>query len=619
MSSPSAVPRTPSIPDAGNDLPLSLGTVKAAFLVVSTLLACLTILTNVAQTLHFVFKDFLWLAFVACLGSILFLFVHLRSEFRRVTLRDNATLLIVLVTGLMSAALTLVLHRWSPDDYTYLPNVIYHLQNLPSRMGFEIHYVHSGGPPFTSLFYGTSQPYEYAQAVLAYHTRLEPLTVYYLLACPLAGFLMPLALFYAASHFLSSPRLSALGTFIAFLILPFLIDAPKSFAIQSFARAFQGKTFFLAVGIPLFAAASFDFYRKATRASWTFLAVISIALVGATASAAVLLPALALILALAHLRFTEKRRFLKSTALYGLSLSYVWGYLWTIHSFARSDFGPGTWTRSPGFPQTFMEQLVLFFNHAFPLSPLIALASVALSALLLPEGRRSRFLAWVLLPVGLFLNPLTAPFLMDNVYPPSVYYRMFFLFPFPLSIALAAGAVLDRLPTRKNMATVLMAGALLLAHLIFPEHSLLSSTSRWDVGWPKYKVDRPHFTLAKKIAAAAPPGVMLASPAIAGPVTILSARHPQMLHRFEQLKMWLEAREQFQDIQERIDCSWFLDGERGSLEAFKKIVSRYPVLRSIVMRRHPWTLPETQDFCREQGFSDRIDIDDSFVLIWKPS
>ena len=124
----------------------------------------------------------------------------------------------------------------------------------------------------------------------------------------LVGFLIPLALFYLLSHFSRDKIGAVLGTIAAVCLLLIMRDTVHTFVSYAFPRVFQGKTFLLAAGIPLFAAASLDYFKFRDMNSWLFLFLVSTALIGTTNSAGIIIPSLAVLLYIAFFFIAENRQ-----------------------------------------------------------------------------------------------------------------------------------------------------------------------------------------------------------------------------------------------------------------------------------------------------------------------
>jgi hypothetical protein len=195
----------------------------------------------------------------------------------------------------MGTCLSLASYRPNIDDAHYVPNTVYYIEHPNEAMGFKIHFVDSGSEPFVSYHFG-SLPFEYAQGIVAHMTHMNFLTVYYLVTPALFGFMIPLVWFYAISRFSFSSRAAITGAFIICLSVLLMGEQPRSFGNFAFNRIFQGKTVLLAVGLPMFAALTIDFFRAPSGRRWLYLFVTSVAMVGFSSSAAILIPMLAFLL-----------------------------------------------------------------------------------------------------------------------------------------------------------------------------------------------------------------------------------------------------------------------------------------------------------------------------------
>ncbi len=586
-----------------------------------SLLASLTVFTHVAQVWHLTFENYalygLRIALIVLFGSV----ILFRKWLSKITVNDQGVLLFVLAICVIGASLSLILHRPDTDDFFYVPNPVYYLQNPQVRMSFDIHFFHADGAPFVSHMTNTALPYEYIQAIIAYYTKTEYLFFYHILFPGIVGFLIPLSLFYALSHFSNEPSKNAIGVLITIGIIMLLGDTHKTIGNFSFVRAFHGKALFLSVGIPLFAALSFDYFKKPFVLLWLALFVASTSMVGTTATACIILPALASVLAITYLSTISKDNLKSSLSLlfgYFIALGYVLIYAFIIKEYAFSYAGIDS-PQNEGWPISFMGHLKFFINRKIPLTPLVAIVSIIASFVFCQK--RKKLLIWILASLFLYLNPFVAPFLIENVTSPNIYWRMFYILPFPLTIGIAVSCALTYfnkwVKGRRIIALTLACVTLLLAlHIPLKQASVLRPKNRVEIDWPRYKVPQSDLLLARKIIKIAPPGVMLAPKKLAGTITMLSGQYPQLVSRDSGIKAWLFYRNQGEEVQLRVEASKFVSGGNSQLNSLKEIVTMHPDLRSIVMLGSIWEKPEVQEFLNKNQFIFHQEIDKNFSLIW---
>src|SRR4051812_22985210 len=301
-----------------------------------SLLASMTMLTHAAQILNISFRVYAFGGLAVLLITPLLSWRFLRQQSRAVTQYDFQTLLLVVVIGLggafISSFFNIGASRISSDLFYYVPNAVYHLQNPAAPMDFFIHFIETGGEPFLAYFGATSLPFEYSQAVISYFLNTSYLTIFFLFSPALLGFLIPLSYFYLLSQFVS-PKSAAVGTLFAVAIVLLLGETPRTPGTWSFPNVYSGKVFLISTGMPLFAAATINFFRTSAWRDWMLMFAVTTALVGTTTSSMALLPALAAVLFIAYASVVGYRNIsFRKVLAYVLSQSYLAVYIVTILS-----------------------------------------------------------------------------------------------------------------------------------------------------------------------------------------------------------------------------------------------------------------------------------------------
>jgi len=340
--------------------------------------------------------------------------------------------------------------------------------------------------------------------------------------------MIPLVWFYVISRFSFSGRATVFGAFIICLSLLLMGEQHRSFGNFAFNRIFQGKTVLLTIGIPLFAGLTMDFFRKASLKRWLYLFVSSMALVGFSSCACMLVPLLAVVLAIVLLGKRD-RRFL---------------------------------------------------------------------------------IIWIVSMLVCYLNPIIAPILIKHVTSRLLYWRVFYLYPFPLVVGLSAAALTLRLESQKVIWQRVVFGAvillLLLGHL--PLWSPSVFRGRTKLGFPRYKVR--DLTLAEEVLAlAVPPGTMLAPPGVCLLLPLLSCKYPQMFIRKDAIFMWMAQHGEQIEAVSRMRASYFLGGRvnQENFESFLWVIQKHRYIRSIVAAHGVAQANNSyiERLLIEQGFTER--------------
>jgi hypothetical protein len=124
-----------------------------------------------------------------------------------------------------------------------------------------------------------------------------------------------------------------------------------------------------------------------------------------------------------------------------------------------------------------------------------------------------------------FLNPLVSGFIMKYIAPENVYWRLFYLVPFPAIVAIGLLALLGHAPKPK-----ITGGLLLIACACFAFWGPTSVTRRENgasMGWPGYKIHKPVLSAIKEITATVPGGSMFAPLEVSSNLLLYSSKYPQ--------------------------------------------------------------------------------------------
>ncbi len=573
--------------------------VRLLLILVVSIGAAMTVVTHVAQISGVSFSAYavIGICVSATVATLVLWSGASKHLFLAVTMR-NGTALVVLACALMGAALTLVSYRPSMDDAYYVPNAVYYLEHVNEPMSFKVHFLDSGGEPFIS-YHRFSIPFEYSQAVVAYIFGMQFLTVYHLLVPWLFGFMVPLVWFYLISRFSFPSRAAITGAVLICLSLLLMGEQHRSFGCFAFDRIFQGKTVLLAIIVPFFVALTIDFFRVPSRRNWLWLFVTSVTAVGLSTTAAVLMPLLASVLCISGCScYAPKMR----TALlrgfcYLCSLFYPALYALSILLLSVSQLGSDT-TINRGWPVTFLGQARFVLG-----GPAVTLSMVmgTILAIGLLKNRDRRFLViWLVLMLVLYLNPIIAPFIIEHITTPNIYWRLFYLLPFPLVIGLSGAGISLRLeavkPTVRRLVFGAVATMLLVAHLVPGSPSLFRRQPghgrATKLLLPGYKV--PHLSTVRKVLSLAPPhGTMLAPQVVSCSLPLLTSNYPQIVIRGPAISMLMAERGLEDEATQRIRAAHFLGREiRGqnaitkeNLNSFIWVIRNCPQIKSVVASR----------------------------------
>lgn len=573
----------------------------------------LTVATHVGRILDVSFRLYAAGAAAASLLALIVWLVCARRDLRQIERRDLGVLAGLLALGLAGAVLASIYHLPDTDDYSYVPDAVHYMTYPDDIMGYELRYIYPGSSgTIRAVVVSTSQPFEYAQMLLALLLRMEYMAVYYILTVALVGFSIPLALYLLLSHFSDNSRDTLLATILAVAVLTLMGETKYTFGSLSFTRVFQGKVVLFAAGLPLLAAVSLDALRGPSWMRHGVVFAVAAAQSGLSSTGFVLVPMLGLALGLAHwLAAGPGLRRLAQTAAYGAALVYPVAY----GLYAARTVGSYQDASNPllhSWPQDFAAHLRLLIDPARPVTPLVFGLSLLLIALLLRGFRRRLLLFWVGASVALFLNPLTAPFWIEHTLGPVIYWRAFLILPLPAMAGAAAMALLERVPgtpsTARPAVAALAALALAAVHFVPGAPSIY----RWagQISPPRYNVPRVPLAVARQIAEHAPPGPMLAPQEVAGVIGLLRGGFPQLHLRRDPMRdvmPWHEA-------EARWAAAHFADGDAAYEAEFRQVLSEIDDLRIVVLRTD--MIPSVADELGRLGFEPQI-VQDRYTIFWR--
>ena len=608
-------------PDGESQLP---ALVRIFLVLIMSVAASLTVLTHIAQITGISFRVYAIIG--TCITIIVtgcILWRELSKQIIKTVTAHPGSAAALAGCSLLGALLCLVSYRFDFDDFYYVPNVVYYLEHPTEAMGFLIHFVDSGGDPFVSYHFG-SFPFEYSQGIVAYITRCRFLTVYYFLAPALFGGMMPLVWFYLISRFGFRSRAAITGSFIICMCLPLMGEQHGSFGNFAFNRIFQGKVVMLAVGIPLFVALTMDFFRWPGKKNWFYLFLASVAMVGFSTSAAMLLPMLASVLVIAscfwyvpNVRAWLLRGFFYLCTLF-YPILYAGTFLLMSPELLNSD--------NPIYRHRLTTYLANVKNVlGGPVVIIFLAAGTILAISLLQKRHRRLIVTWLALLFLLYLNPLVGPIVM-KLTRQSVFWRLFYLLPFPIVIGLSGAAVAGRLENKSPKWGRIVFGTitvlLLAAHLPASSSSVFRRGPRvTKFGIPRYKV--LNIREARSVLESAPPpGTMLALQEVSRSLPMLTAKYPQLLIRPHAIYIWMGQRGTMDKAMHRVQAQAFLGGRasKANLESLVWVIRENPQIRSIVAYSRVAEAGSRYLFrlLKNFGFAEHMLVDDLVVFIRPP-
>jgi hypothetical protein len=224
--------------------------------------------------------------------------------------------------------------------------------------------------------------------------------------------------------------------------------------------------------------------------------------------------------------------------------------------------------------QGFLENLRWFSNLSFPLTPLLIVALFVLVIMIVRGWQRIFLVTWMALSIILFLNPLVAPILVKTLIPADIYWRLFYILPFPLMASIIAATLLVNHRVVKDISYSILALSMIIFLLVSQHQGIFSASI--------IKIADQDLSAAREISSIAPPGVMLAPPSLYGLIPMIDGIHPQIRSREDGNYYYLSGNQSA--INERQNASRFTAGETQYIEDFESLLEKN-VVKTIVLSK----------------------------------
>ncbi|MBW2230296.1 MAG: hypothetical protein JRG92_13785 [Deltaproteobacteria bacterium] len=489
--------------------------------------------------------------------------------------------------SILCAVATAVAHRSDADDSFYVNLVVAAVDrpDAPLLAGDTLHGL-SDIPMSLPVFKVLS--WEMLQACIARVTGVDVLTLVHVIIPPLIAMLIPLAYARLLALLLPGRWPWALAVVVAVLLLAG--DGKAGHAGFALLRLQQGKSVLLHVALPLISAYGIAFALRPDRRRFILLMSAQIAAVGLSSSGLWLAPAVAGLALVGAMPWpTSRSELWRSARTLGIGLAasvHALGLALLLRAETRRSFEQAVHR---------LDSLVWsgdrLVAHASDLvlgsGPYAWLALFCLpAALAAAPGLLQRRWAAVSLVAffGAFWNPLTAPFVANQITGPDTYFRVFWLIPLPVFVATVLTAPLEWRfggHTGKGSARVIATLVLVsLALLVLPQTRTLSNENGVRIARPGWKVDPDEMEVVVFISRYADSDDIVLAPAHISRWLPLLHGHPPPLIVREMYLGPLHERLGGEEVERRLVLTHLVSGEsfgRGSAELLAKAIDDYPL------------------------------------------
>jgi hypothetical protein len=537
--------------------------VNAYFTVCITVFAAWVIVTQIALLAGLSFFSLSIIYSIVIIPVLVFSIKKYYGLFKRssgkLPANELNALIILAALALAGAVVSFCAIRPDLDDVNYTARAVYFLKNIHQPLDLSLH---DHGLVNFSLYTPLHifQTMEFFCAYLALITHLPFLHIYHLFLPAWGGAMIPLAWFLVCSKFSKRTIVAVMGAaaICAFLCLD---GTPhRSFGNFGFVRIWQNKVILMSVGVPLFTAFTLDFFRATTVWSWLRILMSVVCTAGLTSMTSFFMPFLGILLGGScwFARGIRSLENLKKVSAYYASYFYL--VLIVLYSYVNLDRTRMEFVGNQGWPKTFAGQFKLVFIDTFSY-PAIVLMIFTLLSVFIAKGKNRVFLvAWIVLSVVLFLNPYSFRFVGYEATTLNNYWRLFFLFPFPLVIGVSMG-LFDRIKKFRSVYAYLMVAGLVLVALVGnlrPYHYATFKNIPFAPG--QYKIEAGLEAQVNKIIEVSVPGPMLSPIKYSSVIPRYSPDYPQVRVRKRGLLSFSLQPARRREIQKKIVATDYVSG-----------------------------------------------------------
>jgi hypothetical protein len=516
-------------------------------------------------------------ALLTCLGGAALVMLSPRMA-GKPRLPTPKTVALVVTLALIAGLSTLAFNRPDADDYNYLPNAAYFVAHPDAAMGFRVHYLHSPTHALHSFAWGTSTPFEYAQAAVASVTGLDFLDVYYHITPALIGATTFLALLAITLSFVRRPHSAIVATLLALVAVCLIHDTHRAIGNLYLSRAFQGKFAFIATALPFYMHFSLRYFETRSPRILALLAAIAIASLGMTASALFVLIFASLVMSIvfvAAFRSGDAARDVRTLFLQQLPLVPLLAYGLVYKVFFGDSLGANSLANTT-WPRTVAGHLDFYFENGFSMSLAVYGLSWILALLLLKGTARRTLLIMGLAPMAVVLNPWIGDRAIALLHLENIFWRLFYILPFPATIAIvfanAHAFLADRsskiVRTSIDTAALALSAAMLVA-VVPMSRGLFNQPFR-------HKLPESGFPSLDRAMAGTFGGVVLAPHPLSGLIAVRAPNASSIAVKTDVERVLLNEVGMLDDANARIAAAQFLvAGDPSLTRDFQTIVARY--------------------------------------------
>jgi hypothetical protein len=266
------------------------------------------------------------------------------------------------------------------------------------------------------------------------------------------------------------------------------------------------------------------------------------------------------------------------------------------------------------YPTTLQGHVELLVWPERPVTLLVWLIALVLFIMIVKAWRRTFIIVWIAATCILFVNPWSARLLIDYVTTPNIYWRMFYILPFPLIVGVGGSEFLKLLGRVLKLRAVLIVAPIAVFSLLAYFVMLLDNYYAWMGIYP-YKFYPQQIEFAREVIEHSPPGTLLAPPEIGSIVPIFSADYRLISAHPEIVSLWMAAYDAPSEANLRIGAAQFVAGDTQRRNDFLRILDQ-DIVEIMVMTKPIYEELQSSDRLTAHGFDEHYNMD-SYVLVWQ--
>lgn len=486
-------------------------------------------------SLSFKYVSYLTLFALICVN-----FIYFKKNKDFLNIQGNVSTL----TGSIFTGLTAIfINRYSGDDGSYLSKAVFYSENPQSILDYSVTWI-ANIPSDAKVFIHFN--YETLSAILAWLLKLKLLTVSHLFFPFIIGFIFFISI-YLVTSFLEEDKLNKFYVSILFIFLLLILgETSRNFGTYSFGRMHQGKSIVLFLGFFTWTYFSLNFFIKRNLRNFLILLFVGFTLSEISTTGIIFIPILSSVLFLSY-QFYSKNLLSYNFLKYGFAYLVVLIPVLLNGLMLKAQISTKVQQNLESkFSSNYWDQLSFFIGE-IPLT--IYLFFISLVFLLFFNKNRINkfFLFWIFISFILYLNPITSPFIMKYVTTNSIYWRLFYILPFPFILILIFLKLFNWFEKKNRNSFFFILVCFFLLLIKFSPTSIINQPAGAKIKIPSYKMTPVAKLVVKRFSENFPTGTMVSDPKrYSVPFTIYNSNYKQfflepfILKNLSNNKSWQE-------------------------------------------------------------------------------